>query len=669
MSLGDDDKVKVQQATDLVGLIGEHVALRPKGREMVGLCPFHEDSNPSMRVSPAKQIFKCFSCGAGGDAFSFVMRYHQLGFRESLEMLAQRAGIELTRRGRPSGGPRGLDDRKRLSEATAFALEFFRTALQETRGAEARAYLDRRDMAGDIAQQFQLGTAPDSWDALTSAASKGGDPDALDRLGLIRKRRDSSGRYDVLRKRLIFPICDELGRPIAFGGRRLDDEDEPKYLNSPESPLFDKSATLYGLHLAKQSVTKQRTAVVVEGYTDVLACHRHGLTNVVAALGTALTPKHAKVLRRFAERVVLVLDGDEAGQRAAERALDVFLTAEVDIGVAVLPEGQDPDEFLAQPGGTERWVEMVDQAEDAVGFEFARLEGQLNSAQTLSGRAAAAQAFLDRLAQRQGGALDPIRQGLVASRVAGLLHVHEDAVLAALQSARPAPARPFQRPPTRPVEAEEPDFLPHEASDTQAPASPGEGLLAPRAAEPLAEWASSPRLARLGAASEQGLIGALLLDPALLGRVMVDGVPLDEAFADADFVLLEARVVFARLLERWAESAENGLSPVLADLGEMERPDWCAWAAEAAARAETLTEGAPDGGFRLANDAASGMIEARRRFYHAQRRLAETAASGDEAVRRSAERLADLSEAVRTRPDPRRIARPRAGGPGATPTA
>ncbi len=407
MSFRDNgDKEKVQEATDLVRLVGESVSLRPKGREFAGLCPFHDDKTPSMQVSPQKQIYKCFSCGAGGDAFSFVMNYHKMTFVESLKYLAERAGIELTpwkpdgRGGAGEGENKGPGERKRIAAANEQAVGFYKALLRHPQhGQDARDYLKRRGVSAEMIDKFGLGYAPDRWDGLvTMIRDKAWDKFGFEKASLIRAKKSGDGDFDFLRHRLIFPIFDAIGRPIAFGGRKLREEDEPKYLNSPETPLFNKSATLYGLHAAKKPIIDAKTAVIVEGYTDVIACHQAGATNVVAALGTALTPEHVRELRRYCEQVVLVMDGDAAGQKAADRAIQVFLTGDLDVSIAVLPGGSDPDDLM-KSGGLDAWREVIARAQDALAFAFDRVQAKLDAAETVTGRQHAVEAFMDQLIQ------------------------------------------------------------------------------------------------------------------------------------------------------------------------------------------------------------------------------------------------------------------------------
>jgi len=421
-------KRQVQQSTDLIKLVGEQVSLRPKGKEFVGVCPFHDDSNPSMYVSPAKQIYKCFACGAGGDAFSFVMDYHKMSFPEAMKYLAERAGIELPKFG---GGPADdakANQRESMRGANERAVRFFQARLADERtGKIARDYLTQRGISDEMIEAFAIGYAPDAWAAMSDGvAQRKLDARAFVATGLIAERNDGTF-YDRFRHRLMFPIFDAIGRPIAFGGRVLPDGqlDDPttdaKYLNSPETPLFNKSATLFGLHLAKKPIIKHRTAVIVEGYTDVIAAHQAGFTNVVATLGTSLTRQHATELRRYADRVVLVFDGDEAGQKAADRALEVFFNEALDVSIALLPEGLDPADLLANDDGAAKWRQGLDDATDAMAYHFNRVRQAFDAVDTLAGKQRIAEDYLRSLTNLGLKQVDPMRRGLVLGQVAELL--------------------------------------------------------------------------------------------------------------------------------------------------------------------------------------------------------------------------------------------------------
>lgn len=434
------DRQRVLDATDVVRLIGEHVTLKPKGREFVCLCPFHDDHKPSMYVVPAKQIYHCFSCGAGGNAIDFVMNYHKMEFVEALRFLADRAGVELA----PRRAERGANDddapqssRAQLAQAAQFALEFFRTILRHpTHGETARSVVERRAITAESSDSFALGAAPDRWDGLVrTIESRGLALAPFVEAGLVKRRQEGDGHYDTFRNRLVFPIHDQLGRPIAFGGRKLREEDDPKYLNSPESRLFDKGGTLYGLHHAARAIQNERVAIVTEGYIDVIACHQAGFRNVVATLGTALTPRHAATLRRLCDAVVLLFDSDEAGLRAADRALEVFFAEPIDVRIASLPDAKDPDELFALPDGAERFRRMVTSAADALDHRFARLADRLASVGP-SARSRLIEEDMSRLVDLGLNNLPPIRRQYVVRKLARLAGVDERTILAAIPTPR-----------------------------------------------------------------------------------------------------------------------------------------------------------------------------------------------------------------------------------------
>lgn len=420
----DDDKLRVLEASDIASVVGEYVRLVPKGREFVCLCPFHDDHSPSMYVVPHKRMFHCFVCGAGGDVFSFIQRYHGVDFPEAMRMLAERAGIELTPWKRPAGEDAPRLGRSALIEANRRAMGFFQTILRgHAEGAGARSVIERRGIAPAMVERFGLGAAPDRWDGLlTTIRAKGLDEAAFLAVGLLKKG-DRPDPYDALRNRLIFPILGETGEPIAFGARRIDDTDEPKYLNSPESPLFNKSRTLFALPIARDAIRKSGRAVVVEGYTDVIACHQAGLSNVVGTLGTAFTSAHAQKLRGQCAEVVLLFDGDEAGQNAADRAIEVLFGAKLDIRVAMLTgktDAKDPDELLRRPGGMDLLRRVLDGAEPVID-RWARRIREKQASMGPAGRARFLDEQVARLAQTGLDALSPIERDSMLASLAGAL--------------------------------------------------------------------------------------------------------------------------------------------------------------------------------------------------------------------------------------------------------
>ncbi|MEM1185069.1 MAG: DNA primase [Planctomycetota bacterium] len=385
MNDGSDDIRRVREATDIVRVVGDVVQLKPKGREFVCLCPFHDDRNPSMYVIPGKQIFHCFVCGAGGDALTFAQRYHGLSFPDALKMLADEAGIELTPRRKGESKPQDDQsdeiDRSTLKAVNEAAMGFFRRILTHPEhGKPGRAVVEHRGISPEMVERFAIGASADRWDGLLLYAKQRGIPEShLFAAGLAKQRENGSGSYDALRNRLIFPILGEAGEPIAFGARRIDDEDEPKYLNSPETALFHKSKTLFGLHQARDAIRREGWVAVVEGYTDVIACHQHGIENVVGTLGTALTAEHAKRLRWKCDRAVLLFDGDDAGQRAADRAFEVLFAGELDVSVVVLSDhtdAKDPDELLAREGGRDLLLDALRNGRDLTEVHFERLRAK-----------------------------------------------------------------------------------------------------------------------------------------------------------------------------------------------------------------------------------------------------------------------------------------------------
>jgi len=423
----DDAKSRILQATNIVALIGQTVRLKRRGRDFVGLCPFHQEKTPSFSVSPSKQRFYCFGCEKGGSVIDFVMLRDRVEFKEALRTLAESAGIELPafRQTKES-----VSERQILLEAQSAAAMFFEKLLSHPQqGAvgfasaeSARKYLTERGFNAESIQRFRIGFAADAWDALlNSAAMKKFTPPQLALAGLVKPREGGDGYYDTFRNRLMFPIRDESGRVIAFGGRVMPGSDDPaKYLNSPETPLFSKSRCVFGLDLARAKIVETRTVAVVEGYTDVVMAHQFGVSNVVSVLGTALTEHHVAMLRRFADRIVLLFDADSAGDNAANRALELFLSQPVEIAIASLPQGMDPDEFLLAHG-PEKFNECLAQATDALTFKWKQLVRDLKTEEGITSRQQAVQQYLETLASARGsGTVDPIRWGAALARVSRL---------------------------------------------------------------------------------------------------------------------------------------------------------------------------------------------------------------------------------------------------------
>ncbi|MDB5296770.1 MAG: primase [Phycisphaerales bacterium] len=422
----EDFKAQVVAATDIVELVGKTVALKKRGRDFLGLCPFHSEKTPSFHVNPARQFYYCFGCKAAGDAIKFVKDRDRVEFMDALKTLAADAGIPVPAFGRRNDG-RATETAVCLEANSLAALHFEKMLADPAGGAAARAYLAERGITDETAKRFRIGLAPDGWDVLLkSDAVRKLSPEQLHVAGLAkqREREKGGGFYDTFRNRLMFPIRDPNGRVIAFGGRVMPGSppDTAKYLNSPETPVFNKSRTVYGLDLARQRIVETGTVVVVEGYTDVVMAHQFGATNVVSPLGTALTEQHVTALRRFAGRIVLLFDADEAGDKAADKAVSVFLTQPIEIGIATLGEDLDPDEYLLKHG-LAAWDAMVAAAPEALTFKWRQLVRRFagDDGNNLTGQQKALEAYLDLIADaRSAGPVDPIRWGLVVSQVAKL---------------------------------------------------------------------------------------------------------------------------------------------------------------------------------------------------------------------------------------------------------
>ena len=413
---------QVQQANDIVDVIGEHVSLNKKGREMVGLCPFHDDHRPSMCVNPGKQIFKCFACGAGGDVFKFIQMRESLTFPQAIERLAERVGIKIqpTKTPKHKSGQPEVDPNK-LAKVNAWAVKYFQKNLYDKqKGKSAREYLAGRKIDAESTKKWQLGLAIDSQDDLLKAAKARVIPTKLlEQAGLV-VNQNASGIRDKFINRLMFPIADVTDRVIGFGGRTLH-EKGAKYINSPATALFDKSNSIYGLQHARHQIVSTGTAVVVEGYTDCIMAHSKGITNVVAALGTSFTTGHARILRRYAKEIVLVFDSDTAGIEAANRALEICIAQRIDIKLASVPEGKDPCDFLLS-AGKDRFEQLLEEAVDVFEFKWSRLTQNFTTDGALIDKKAAVEEFLQTIATSLwAGKLAPIDRGLIVNRLSKII--------------------------------------------------------------------------------------------------------------------------------------------------------------------------------------------------------------------------------------------------------
>jgi DNA primase len=345
----------LKRQADIVRIVQDYVTLKKAGNNWVAPCPFHKETKPSFSVSPAKEMFFCFGCHKGGTVFTFVMEIERVDFPEAIRIVAEKAGVAL---------PKQVDDsrfeaHKRQSdqviELNQWAMSWWQDQLKSDSppARAAREYLDERGITEETRQTFRLGFAPDRWDALsTHLRQKGATKEKIEESGLVVKK-DEGGFYDRFRGRLMFPVIDAQGRPIAFGGRVLNPENEPKYLNSPETPAYIKGKHLYGLNLTRDEIRRQGFAILVEGYLDLIVPYQSGVRNVVASLGTALTPEQVKLIARFAPKVVVNYDGDRAGVQAAKRAIETILAEDLEVKVLVLPDNADPDEFIRKYGAAE----------------------------------------------------------------------------------------------------------------------------------------------------------------------------------------------------------------------------------------------------------------------------------------------------------------------------
>lgn len=361
---------EVRSRASIVQVISEYLPLKKRGANHVGLCPFHSEKTPSFSVSEEKKIFYCFGCNATGNVITFVMKKEGASFPDAVRTLARRYGITIEEDGKAS------DEKAALYHVNRLSLEYFVKELRSNDGREAREYLRKRGYGAapssedDVLGRFSVGFAPERWEGLVEwLKRKGVAMDSAEKAGVVIKKE--RGHYDRFRKRIVFPITDVLGRITGFGGRSIDNAN-PKYLNTPETPVFRKGETLFGLSQAKAAITKEGFAIVVEGYFDLLALHRHGFQNSVATMGTALTAAHLRTLKGYASSVYSLFDADEAGKNASLRGLDLFLNEEVSSRIVRLPGAKDPDEFLSKAGPV-AMKEAIEKAEPLMEFTLREL--------------------------------------------------------------------------------------------------------------------------------------------------------------------------------------------------------------------------------------------------------------------------------------------------------
>ena len=412
---------EIKGRLSIINLIESYTSVKKSGRGFVALCPFHDDKNPSMHIDEDKGLFHCFSCGAGGDIFGFYMRYNNLSFPEALSELAKKANVELQAprvktKVKSSVGP--------LYKLNNAALKFYQKTLTlKEKGRSAREYLKERNMPNDLVEEFSIGYAPSEWDGLTKFLEKNNIPlNLAERVGLIVKRKQGDGYYDRFRDRIMFPIKDLEGKVIGFGGRVIKQDEQPKYMNSPESPVFSKRRSFYGIDKSRDFIRREARAVLVEGYTDFLALYSSGIKNVVATLGTSLTHDHGVILRRYTENVVVLFDSDESGVKASLRSLDVLLEEGLMPHVAPLPQGQDPDSFIKERG-VEEFRELIQNSSSWIDFFIDRtIERYREGSLTLKG-------LTKEVGELVGKVTDPLERSLNVKKASEKLGVPEAAIL------------------------------------------------------------------------------------------------------------------------------------------------------------------------------------------------------------------------------------------------
>jgi len=408
----------IRSANDIVDVICERIQIKKAGSNYKANCPFHREKTPSFNVSPERQIYHCFGCGAGGNVITFLMEYEKIGFLDAIRELASRAGIRIPETAR------FRDETEDPAFATnAFAVAHFRRRLASSAGSEARAYARDRGLTDESLEAFQIGYAPPGWDGLLQAARKEGlSQTALEEAGLVI-RRDDGGAYDRFRDRLIFPLLVSGGRCVGLAGRSLGDQ-EPKYLNSPETRVYKKSTYLYGLSQARHALRSSREAILVEGYMDVIGLNQAGFVNAVASSGTALTREQARALRRYADKVFVAFDGDDAGIGAATRAAETLVRLGLKVRVALLPDSSDPDAFVRAHGAEALRAELVSSR------DFIDFYAVTNPVGTPDEREEAARALIDAVAHVE----DPITADLMLEKIATTLSIGRGAITRALEA-------------------------------------------------------------------------------------------------------------------------------------------------------------------------------------------------------------------------------------------
>lgn len=426
---------EIKERLSIASLVERYVSLTKSGAQLKGLCPFHDDTNPSLQVNDNKGLFHCFSCGAGGDIFGFYMKYNNVPFAEALEELAKLAGVTLTHF---KTDRKVVSKKNSLYKINSIAAEYYHDFLINSAGGKpSRRYLKERGVLEEAQRAFKLGAAPDSWSALRDELRKRKiEVPALEELGLVIARKSGDGHYDRFRNRIIFPIQDVEGRVIGFGGRALSGE-EPKYLNSPESVIYKKSTSLYGLNHARDEIRRSGKVIVVEGYMDVLSLWESGVRNAVASLGTSFSERHAAALKRFTNDVVVVFDCDRAGVKAAMRALGALLKADMFPRIAVLPEGEDPDSFIRR-FSRDDFLGLVDNAVPLLDYYLDDLLKRLGDNELKLAEAT------QMASQALGLVINPIERNYHVKRFAEALGLREGDLISLLSKNTQAKSHPIR---------------------------------------------------------------------------------------------------------------------------------------------------------------------------------------------------------------------------------
>jgi DNA primase len=412
---------EIRQVTDIVDVISQYVRLQKRGKNYLGLCPFHNEKTPSFTVSREKGLYHCFGCGAGGNVFTFLTQYEKISFGEALRQLAARANISL-----PSYSGEKQNEVDEILDINEKAVSYYRDMLRSQEGTIALSYLrNGRRFTDDTIEKFMLGFAPDRWDGLLNYLKrKGIDETSIEKSGLIIRRQDGTGYYDRFRARIMFPVQSASGRVIAFGGRTLKEDEKAKYINSPETAAYVKGKTLFGIYHAKDAIIEKDAVILVEGYADLIALHQAGIKNVVASSGTALTSDQIQYISRFTKNVYLVYDADTAGQDASIRGAEILLESGMDVFIAELPQGEDPDTFVFSQG-SEEFMKLIRKAVNIVEYKASLLQKRANPSLSFVSRQ---QSIINSIVDSLSKIDDLIKIDLYVKDLANKFGVHEGSI-------------------------------------------------------------------------------------------------------------------------------------------------------------------------------------------------------------------------------------------------